>query len=77
MKSYKQVRKSLVKKISSKNAKLLKEFTAYCEKYPGERFWQCIRNWSGAYSILFHKFVNEDDGRVIFDTFYWDNKDKV
>lgn len=39
-----------VKKIiesKSKNAKLLKDFTRYCDKHPNERFYQALRNWSG------------------------------
>lgn len=50
------------------SAKLLKEFTAYCKKHPEQRFWQALRNWSGAYAIY------QSDGRELKDTFYFINK---
>lgn len=53
--------------IETRNSKLLKEFIEYCETHPEERFWQAIRNWSGADKILYEK------GDSV-DTFYWNDK---
>ena len=60
----------------SKNAKLLAEFTEYCEKHPDHRFWQALRNWSEAEAILFvrKKADWEADFREHEDTFYFENK---
>lgn len=56
--------------MESKNQKLLESFSAYCKKYPELRFWQAIRNWSGA------KFIgvgHEEDDYI--DTFYSNSQD--
>lgn len=37
---------------TSKNAEVLFDFTQYCKKNPSQRFWQALRNWSGARFIL-------------------------
>jgi hypothetical protein len=47
-----------------KNAELLGGFTGYCLAHPDERFWQALRNWSGAIQIAY-------DGH---DTFYCEKK---
>ena len=38
-----------------KNAKMLKDFTEYCNKHPEERFWQALRNFSGEAFIFVSK----------------------
>tara|TARA_R110000772_G_scaffold99174_3_gene198883 strand:- start:11372 stop:11557 length:186 start_codon:yes stop_codon:yes gene_type:complete len=56
---------------TSRNQKLLEEFTAHCQMYPNERFWQALTNWSGQNRIM-------ADGRDDFDpedTYYWETKD--
>lgn len=58
------------KEQASKNEKLLKEFTEYCRKYPDQRFWQALRNWSGAQNIIW------EDEVIRQDTFYWEGKDR-
>lgn len=30
----------------NKNEKMLASFTEYCNKYPEQRFWQALRNWT-------------------------------
>lgn len=59
-------------KITFKNKKLLTSFTEYCREHPGERFWQAIRNWSGAEDILMRK----EKGTHAIDTFYFEGKNK-
>lgn len=59
------------------NDKLLKSFTSYCKKHPEERFWQALRNWSGADVISYSK-LSEKQNELWFhlDTFYWKYKNK-
>ena len=30
------------------NIELLEDFVHYCKEHPEQRFWQALRNWSGA-----------------------------
>jgi hypothetical protein len=55
---------------NDRNSKVLASFTAYCKAHPQERFWQALRNWSGAYFILWNR-----DGRNDHDTFNWEGRD--
>jgi len=58
--------------MKNKNSALLKSFTAYCEQYPEQRFWQALRNWSGRFFI----YVKESPcycGGI--DTFYLEDID--
>jgi hypothetical protein len=55
-----------------KNAELLASFTAYCAENPSQRFWQALRNWSGAHQILAAKF--SIPGNVKMDTYYWESE---
>jgi len=52
------------------NKKVLADFVKYCKKYPEQRFWQALRNWSGADSVTFTRGTWDED------TFYWDKKDE-
>jgi len=36
----------------NRHHELLTEFTEYCKEHPQERFWQALRNWSGAFKVL-------------------------
>ena len=54
----------------NKNKELLDDFIEYCNKNKNQRFWQALRNWSGADFILFTKEFCDAD------TFYWDKKDE-
>ncbi len=54
----------------TRNSELLRDFVEYCASHPSQRFWQALRNWSGAEGILFC------DGLGDVDTFYWEGKDK-
>ena len=49
--------------------KTLQSFINYCDKYPTERFWQALRNWSEADFILYQK------GTMEVDTFNWEKRD--
>jgi hypothetical protein len=49
---------------------LLEDFARYCRQNPEQRFWQALRNWSGAVKIV----VLGDDGSR-HDTFYWQTRD--
>ncbi len=60
--------------MKTKNSKLLKEFYNYCQKHPKERFWQCLRNWSG-FSFIYVTNEPTREGET-FDTFYFEEKSK-
>jgi hypothetical protein len=55
----------------SENKKLMLEFFDYCVYHQDQRFWQALRNWSGAEYIIFKKGDTESD------TFYWDKKNEI
>lgn len=55
------------------NKKLLNSFIKYCEKHPEERFWQALRNWSGAKFICISDIPPFEPER---DTFYFKGKRK-
>jgi hypothetical protein len=52
----------------------LNSFVDYCNKHQSERFWQALRNWSGARFILKAKRFNMDknEWEEIQDTFHFD-----
>jgi hypothetical protein len=54
----------------SKNVKKLDDFIDYCAKHPEERFWQALRNWSGASFILFLERDNDEHFYALMDTFF-------
>lgn len=54
----------------TRNSKVLNDFIEYCSGHPTQRFWQALRNWSGA------DYVNFVRGTWELDTFYWENKDE-
>ena len=54
----------------TRNSELLRTFTEYCNLKPQERFWQALRNWSGADFI---QFVRD---KWDADTFYWEQRDE-
>jgi len=57
---------------TSKNIAVLNDFIHYCIAHPEQRFWQALRNWANAPSILIRKEFS-DEGE---DTFYFEEKDK-
>lgn len=58
-----------------KNNELLQSFIIYCTQHPDQRFWQALRNWSGApYIFMGDKLGAEVQGGR--DTFYFKDKDK-
>ena len=65
------------KKVATRNSELLEEFTQYCEKYPEQRFWQALRNWSESSYIILARFRDEKSGCWAGDdTFYFENKNE-
>ena len=60
--------------MEDKNKELLHSFVEYCIKHKQERFWQSLRNWSGANKILFEEYNKHVDDMLSFDTFYWEEK---
>ena len=59
----------------NKNDKVLIDFVKYCKRHPEQRFWQALRNWSGASYIFRGEHLASEiiGGR---DTFYFEGKDK-
>ena len=58
-----------------KSEEVLKDFTAYCQRYPTLRFWQALRSWSR------FNFIYGCQGRNAVtdyaeDTYYFEGKDK-
>jgi hypothetical protein len=54
------------------NSRKLVEFIEYCLNHPEERFWQALRNWSGANFVLMGERDNEGKFYDLKDTFYLD-----
>jgi hypothetical protein len=52
------------------NQELLSDFAAYCEAHPEQRFWQALRNWSGASMIYLQRPGCEQHE----DTYSWAEK---
>jgi len=50
---------------------LLMNFLSYCHDHPRERFWQALRNWSGAYAI---RYSSQKVGLADVDTYYWEGR---
>lgn len=59
----------------TRNSEVLKDFTKYCIAHPEERFWQALRNWSMANSIIIEKH-HEGGNITMEDTFYFEGKDE-
>lgn len=60
----------------NRNSRVLASFVTYAIEHPGQRFYQCLLNWSGRKGIL--AFVEEDsamDVKYIQDTYEFENKD--
>lgn len=63
--------------MESKNRLTLMSFVHYCATHPNERFWQALRNWSGARFVLavYSSRIASDFIRIDnFDTFYREGK---
>jgi hypothetical protein len=56
-----------------KSLKLLLSFSWYCITHPHERFWQALRNFSGADRIIWKaKQAVETQEPSEIDTYYWE-----
>lgn len=62
------------KQIKPKAQDLLVEFADYIENHPEERFWQALKNWSGAESIWSFSTCSEGCSDHGEDTYNWKNK---
>ena len=61
-----------------RNGKVLADFVKYATSHPRQRFWQLLRNWSGASYILFSRAMPEScdiGSNEEVDTFYWEGKE--
>lgn len=58
--------------MENKNKEKLDSFTKYCERNPGQRFWQALKNWSEYNFILGANEMNANTNKFskIEDTFY-------
>lgn len=56
----------------SKNLELLDDFVAYCNGHQEQRFWQALRNWSGASYIKYE--ISTGGSNPQHDTFYWNER---
>jgi hypothetical protein len=54
----------------SRNAELLEESARYCREHPEQRFWQALRNWSGASYVQVVAIGKKD----LRDTFHFEGK---
>jgi hypothetical protein len=71
--------------MKNKNLDLLTEFSAYCAEHPEQRFWQALRNWSGADNIMAAGTPGLDaedqyelaDTHNTHDTFFWKEKNEI
>jgi len=59
----------------TRNSKLLASFTAYCNEYPEQRFWQALLNWSGFAFIYKGNDKPMPLPNYLEDTFYFEEKD--
>ena len=51
-----------------KSGALIADFIAYCNSHRSERFWQALRNWSGADFIYQGSMTSRGEGtRVVID----------
>lgn len=55
----------------NKNSKLLADFTKFCEEHPDLRFWQALNAWAELPNLV----VVDVNGKIVKDTFYWENRD--
>lgn len=55
-----------------KSQKQLESFTAYCKLHPEERFWQALKNWSGADYVFMQRSEKKNNLYITIneDTFY-------
>lgn len=63
----------------SKNEVVLEAFFEYCVKHPEQRFWQAMRNFTGAKFILFADDIDVADPTKFVgckDTFFFEHKNK-
>ena len=49
---------------------VLEDFAHYCQAHPAERFWQALRNWSGAAFLIARESAGTER-----DTFFWEGRD--
>lgn len=54
---------------ASKNVEAVRGFTEFCKAHPDYRFWQSLRNWSGA-RFIFARTYGDCVGGNLIDTFY-------
>ncbi|KKL47634.1 hypothetical protein LCGC14_2333570 [marine sediment metagenome] len=55
--------------MKTENGDVLMDFIQYCMKYPKQRFWQALRNWSGFHFIYGGEKMTTDD--ALTDTFFF------
>jgi hypothetical protein len=70
----------MIKSIT-KNSVLAENFKMYCDLHPDERFYQALKNWSGAQFILTAQSVTIESGKKdvyndVEDTYNWEEKNK-
>jgi hypothetical protein len=56
----------------SRNSAVLASFVAYCKRNPDMRFYQALRNWSGAEAIFYCHDLGIADDNGMSDTFSWE-----
>lgn len=61
------------KQVRSEQTK--KAFTKYMDEHPDERFWQCVRNFSGQPFVMIGDIKMDERGNILWpdgldDTFY-------
>lgn len=55
--------------MKSKNADTLKAFTLFCQLFPELRFWQALKEYTGADKIYISKYSKKWDDQILEDTY--------
>ena len=63
----------------TRNGALLSSFVDYCKRYPDQRFWQALLNWSGcgyifASGVPLYEFEHSVFSGIVKDTYEWEGR---
>ena len=58
----------------NRNEELINDLATYCKEHPEQRFWQAVRNWSGAYKVILEIPDGDYSKSLAQDTFNFEHK---